>query len=212
MSFLSRVSCRPFADGTVLLVRPSSFDMELRVRDHVPGATAALSVVSLALVFGAVLGYIPQSLLPRASDGFVAAIPHVNAVLSTTAIVTIVLGVRAIRRGDVTRHRAFMLATLGLFVAFLVLYLYRVVLEGPSDFPGPATVYQFVYLPTLAVHILLAIVCIPLLYYVLLLAVSRPVEDIYGTRHRTVGRVAASLWLISFFLGDVVYALLYVVY
>ncbi|SFR60416.1 DUF420 domain-containing protein [Halogeometricum limi] len=186
--------------------------MELRVRDHVPGVAALLSLVSLALVFGAVLGYIPQSVFPRASPAVLTAVPHVNAVLSTTAIVTIVLGVRAIRRGDVARHRAFMLTTLGLFVAFLVLYLYKVVLEGTTAFPGPDVVYRFVYLPTLAVHILLAVACIPLLYYVLLLALTRPVADIYDTRHRLVGRVAASLWLVSFVLGDVVYVLLYLVY
>ncbi|RDI72779.1 DUF420 domain-containing protein [Halopelagius longus] len=186
--------------------------MERSVRDHVPSLTALLTVASLALVFGAVLGAIPETVLPRASDGVLDAIPHVNAAVSTVAIATILLGVRAIRRGNVRRHRALMVASVGLFGAFLVLYLYRIVVRGTAEFPGPEAVYQYVYLPTLAVHILLAIVCIPLVYYVLLLAVTRPVSEIYETRHRTVGRVAASLWLISFFLGNVVYALLYAVY
>jgi putative membrane protein len=186
--------------------------VQLPARNHVPAATAALSVVSLALVFGTVLGYVPESSLPRVSDGALAAIPHLNAVLSTTAIGTILLGVRAIRRGDVRRHRALMLATLALFVAFLACYLYRIALVGTAEFPGPAAVYRFVYLPTLAVHVLLAIACIPLVYYVVLLAATRPVAEIYDTRHKRVGRVAASLWLVSFLLGDVVYAMLYVVY
>ncbi|ELZ34852.1 hypothetical protein C474_00787 [Halogeometricum pallidum JCM 14848] len=186
--------------------------MELRARNHVPAATAALSAVSLALVFGTVLGYVPESSLPPASERTLAAIPHLNAVLSTTAIGTILLGVRAIRRGDVSRHRTLMLTTLALFAAFLVCYLYRIALAGTAEFPGPAAVYRFVYLPTLAVHILLAIVCIPLVNYAVLLAVTRPVSEIYQTRHRTVGRIAASLWLVSFALGDVVYAMLYVVY
>ena len=186
--------------------------MELRARDHVPAATAALSVASLALVFGAVLGYVPDSSLPRASERTLAAIPHANAVLSTTALGTILLGVRAVRRGDVARHRTLMLTTLALFAAFLALYLYRLVLVGTTAFPGPEAVYRFVYLPTLAVHILLAVVCIPLLYYVALLALTRPVADVYGTRHKRIGRVAASLWFVSFALGDVVYVLLYLVY
>ena len=104
------------------------------------------------------------------------------------------------------------MATLGLFAAFLVLYLYRLTLRGTTAFPGPDTVYQFVYLPMLAIHILLAVVCVPLLFYVLLVAVSRPVEEIYRSRHRSVGQVAAVLWLISFTLGVVVYGMLYVVY
>jgi putative membrane protein len=186
--------------------------MELRARHRVPELTVLLTAASLALVFGAALGAIPRQALPRASAAVIAAIPHVNAVVSTLAIVTIAAGVAFIRRGEVRKHRAMMLVSLLLFVVFLVLYLYKVVLEGPADFPGPATVYQFVYLPLLAIHVLLAVVCIPLLYYVLLLALTRPISDVYGTAHRTIGRVAASLWLVSFVLGNVVYALLYVVY
>ncbi|WP_423750589.1 DUF420 domain-containing protein [Salinirarus marinus] len=186
--------------------------MELRARDRVPELTVLLTAASLALVFGAVLGVVPRGIFPRASDAVVAAIPHVNAVVSTAAMFTIAAGVAFIRRGDVRKHRASMVASLFLFAVFLLLYLYKVVLEGPADFPGPASVHQFVYLPLLAVHIVLAIVCIPLLYYVSLLALTRPVSDVYDTAHRTVGRVAATLWFVSFVLGNAVYALLYVVY
>ncbi len=181
-------------------------------RERVPELTAVLTVVSLALVFGAVFGAVPREVVPRAPQSVLAAIPHVNAALSTTAIVTILAGIRFVRRGDVRRHRAAMMTSLGLFVAFLVLYLYKVTLDGTTEFPGPTGVEQFVYLPTLAIHVLLAVVCIPLLYYVVLLAVTRPVEEIRRTRHREIGRVAAVLWLVSFALGDVVYLLLYVVY
>lgn len=184
--------------------------MELRSRNHVSVLTGLLTVVSLALVFGAVFGALPG--LPRAPDPVLAAIPHVNAAVSVLAIGTIASGWRAIRRDDVDRHRAAMLLSLALFAAFLALYLYRVSLLGPSEFAGPDAVYQFVYLPVLAVHVLLAVVCIPLLYYVLLLALTRPVSELPRTNHRRVGRVAASLWLVSFTLGTVVYLLLYVVY
>ncbi len=177
-------------------------------RLRVPALAALLSIVSLALVFGAVLGFLPRALLPRI-DGLLAFIPHANAVLSLTAIVVIGSAWRAIRRGDVRRHRQGMLAGLGLFATFLVLYLYRVTLVGPTDFGGPAVVERFVYLPLLAVHILLAIVCIPLLYYVVLLGVTRSVEAIRSSPHARVGRVTVVLWLISFTLGVVVYLQLY---
>jgi putative membrane protein len=186
--------------------------MELRARDRVPELTGLLTVVALALVFGAVLGVIPRTALPRAPEWFLAAIPHVNAAVSVLAIVVILAGWRAIRRGEVTRHRNAMLAGLALFATFLVLYLYRVTLEGPADFPGPATVEQFVYFPILGIHILLAIACIPLLFYVLLLALTRPASELAGTNHPRVGRVAATLWLVSFALGTVVYLLLYVLF
>ncbi|WP_458188505.1 DUF420 domain-containing protein [Haladaptatus sp. NG-WS-4] len=186
--------------------------MESSVRNNVPALTALLTVVSLALVFGAVLGVVPRRSIPRAPETVIAAIPHVNAVISVVAIAVIGSAWREIRRGNVARHRAGMIAGLLLFVSFLGLYLYRVALEGATEFPGPEVVYQFVYLPVLAIHMLLAIVCIPLLYYVLLLALSHPVSVLPSTSHPRVGKIAASLWLVSFSLGTVVYALLYVVY
>ncbi|KAB1193856.1 DUF420 domain-containing protein [Haloferax sp. MBLA0076] len=186
--------------------------MELRARDHVRELTAILSVLSLALVFGAVLGAIPRAVIPQAPESFLNAIPHANAVISTVAIVTIVTGVRFVRRGEVERHQRMMLTSFVLFATFLVLYLYKVVVQGTAEFPGPDAVYQFVYLPTLAIHILLAVVCVPIVYYVLLLALTRPLSEVFNTQHARFGRIAASLWLISFVLGNVVYVLLYVVY
>ena len=182
------------------------------VREQVPALTAVLTVVSLALVFGAVGGAIPSALLPGAPDSVLEAIPTVNAVISAAAIGTIVAGIRAIRRGDVERHRQLMVATFGLFVAFLVLYLYRVTLVGPTDFTGPAAVETYVYFPLLAIHILLAIVAIPAVYYTLLLAASYPVAELSETNHPRAGKLAATLWLISFSLGIVVYAMLYVIW
>ncbi|WP_302081228.1 DUF420 domain-containing protein [Salinibaculum rarum] len=185
--------------------------MQLQARDRVRELTALLSIVSLAVVFATAGGLVPSGLLPRISP-LVEVIPHLNAALSATALVTIAVGVRAVKNGNIARHRAAMVATTLLFLGFLALYLYRIALEGPSAFPGPETVYQFVYLPLLAIHILLAVLSIPLVYYVLLLAVTRPVAAIRDSPHPRVGKVAASLWFISFALGIVVYALLYVVY
>lgn len=186
--------------------------MRAVVRDHVAALAAILTVASLALVFGAVLGGFPSGLLPRAPDPVLHAIPHVNAVISLLALAVITLGWHSARGGRIRRHRAAMLVAVGLFATFLGLYLYRVTLLGPTSFPGPALLYRWLYLPVLAVHITLAIICIPLVYYVLLIGVSHPVAAIPRTRHPTVGRIAASLWLVSFTLGTVVYLLLYVVY
>lgn len=186
--------------------------MEWQARDHVPALTAFLSAISLGLVFAAALQALPSWVLPPASDTILGIIPHVNAAVSAVAIVVITAAWRAIRRGRITRHRTGMLAGMVLFVTFLALYLYKVAVAGPSGFHGPAVVEQFVYLPVLAIHVLLAVACVPLLIYVLLLATTRPVAELPATNHPRVGRVAASLWLVSFALGIVVYLLLYVVY
>lgn len=181
-------------------------------RENVPLLTALLSVAALALVFGAVGGAIPSGLLPRASDGVIAAIPHFNAAVSATAIATILLGWRAIARGNVRRHRAFMVTSFALFSTFLAAYLYRLVVVGTTEFAGPEAVYTYLYLPFLAVHILLAIVCLPFVFYALLLATTHSVSELYHTRHSQAGFVAATLWLISFAMGIGVYLLLYHLY
>jgi putative membrane protein len=186
--------------------------MNRQLRDRVPQLTILLSVVSLALVFAAAGRAIPTSLLPPVPDAVLAVIPHVNAVLSLLAIATISLGVYWIRRGAVARHRAAMLTSFALFVAFLVLYLLKVAIEGPSTFTGPDWVAAFVYYPTLAIHIVLAIAAIPLVYHALLLAATHDIGELSATRHPRVGRAAAALWLISFVLGLIVYAILYVAY
>lgn len=182
-----------------------------RARGHEHALTALLTVVSLALVFGAVGGVVPADRLPQ-SDGLLGAIPHLNALLSLLAIATIVAGVRAIRRGDVSAHRRRMLGSAAIFGAFLLLYLYRVSIEGPTEFAGPDAVERFLYLPLLAVHILLAMVCLPFVYHALVLAGTHDIAELSGTAHPRVGKIAAGLWLISFTLGIAVYGMLYLVY
>lgn len=185
--------------------------MQQQVKENVPVVTGLLSVVSLALVFGAALRAIPSSVVPT-FDPLITIVPHLNAIISLTALVTISVGWYWIRQGEIKQHRVAMITSVLLFALFLVLYLYRLIHEGPKEFPGPDTIRSSVYLPLLAIHILLAIVCIPLLYYVLLLALTRPVSEIYESNHRRVARIAAPLWLVSFALGVVVYALLYIVF
>ena len=150
-------------------------ELDRRAREHVPTLAGVLSVLSLALVVGAVLQVFPAGVVPRAPAPVLDAIPHANALISLAAIGTITAGWRSIRRDAIGRHRAWMISSLCLFVVFLLLYLYKVTLVGPTPFPGPDAVYRLAYLPLLTIHIGLAIVCVPLLYYVLLLALTRPV-------------------------------------
>lgn len=186
--------------------------MKQFVRAHSLAVSAVLSTVALGLVFGAVLGWLPVGALPRASDGFLHAIPTINAVLSLTAIGTVSLGWRWARQHDIDRHRTAMLTSAGLFALFLGFYLYRIALVGTTEFAGPRAVYTYVYLPVLAIHMLLAIACVPLVIYALVLAGVHTRAELPRTNHPKIGRIAAPLWLVSFALGTVVYLLLYVLY
>lgn len=187
--------------------------MQRLSKTHVGPLTAGLSIASLALVVAAAGGFVPSTAVPAAPEWVYEAIPHVNAALSATAILTIGLGWRWIRNRDVRRHRAAMLVALALFATFLTLYCYRLIATGGAQsFPGPDAVRLYVYLPLLATHVFLALVCVPLLYYVTLLATTHSVAELPRTRHPTVGRVAATLWIVSFTLGIVVYVSLHHVY
>ncbi|WP_247728994.1 DUF420 domain-containing protein [Halovivax limisalsi] len=180
---------------------------------HVPALAALLSICSLALVVAAAGGRIPSSTVPAAPEALLSAIPTANVAISAVAIGTIAAGWRAIRRGDVSRHRRLMGLSVALFALFLSLYLYRLVATGgAAGFSGPEAVYRSVYLPILIGHVGLAMVCIPLLYYALLLALSHEVRALRETAHARVGRVVAPLWMVSFGLGIVVYLLNRVLY
>jgi len=185
-------------------------DFRAAVRDHTLSTAAVLSTVAVALVFAAALRVVPAEALPRAPSVIIDAIPHVNAAVSAVAFVLIIVGVRAIRDGNIDRHRKLMGSAFGLFVVFLVGYLYRVALIGPTEFPGTGLI-ETVYFAILGIHITLAVLSVPLLFYTLLLAWSHPVSEIPATNHRKVGKVAAPLWAISFALGVVVYLMVYVV-
>lgn len=187
--------------------------MEFRswIREHVAVSAGILSVISIALVFAAALQRLPTAAIPRV-EALLAVIPHVNAIVSLAAIGTILAGVRAIRRDDVRRHRALMLTSFALFAAFLLLYLYRVALIGPSEFSGPGVVRTYLYLPFLFVHVSLAVLCLPFVFHALLSAGTRSISSIRDSSHARAGRIAATLWVVSFSMGIVIYALLYHVY
>jgi len=181
--------------------------MRSLVRKRTVGFTVVLTVGSLALIFGVVGGVVPSSWLPQTDA--VDALPHVNAALSVFALLAIGTGIRAVRRGAIDVHRRRMGAAFVLFVAFLASYLYRITVAGTASFGGP-TVLEPVYLLVLAIHVTLAIACLPLVYYVLLLAYGYDRRELPETPHPRVGRIAATLWAVSFTLGLVVYVALYV--
>ena len=187
--------------------------MRLVTPRRVPLWTAVLSVVSLAVVFGTVGGFVPESQVPSAPAVVLDAVPTVNVGISLLAIATIGRGWRRIRRGDVDGHRRAMVGAMALFVTFLALYLYRLAaVGGATPFEGPEVVYLYVYLPVLIVHVGLAVLCLPLLFYALLLATVHSPAALRRTRHASAGRIVAPLWIASFALGIVVYLLTHVAY
>ncbi|MEM3053415.1 MAG: DUF420 domain-containing protein [Candidatus Caldarchaeum sp.] len=171
------------------------------------------SLVTLVITLAAyaALGYLllaPRE-LPETPSPLVEILPHAIAAVNSVAVVTLLSGYRAIRRRDIRLHRLLMLASFILITAFLTMYLGRLFLGGVKQFTGPQLIRDFVYLPSLAIHLGLSIVSVPLVLYNILTGLFTPVPEIgRKTRHRAVGRWAVRLWSLSLVLGVFVYFLL----
>lgn len=181
------------------------------VRDHPLAATAVLSVLGYALVIGTFAGAFPAGIYPDLSLVMVNRLADAIAVVNATATVLLVVGWRAIRRGDIDRHRRAMIGAFLLILVFLVLYLLKVGGGGTKEFVGPQGAY-YAYLAMLAVHIVLSVVAVPFVLYQVVTGLSRPVHEIPQTPHARVGRVAAGSWILSLTLGVLTYLLLNHVY
>ncbi len=168
-------------------------------------ASAALTVAAYALVIGTFAGIFTY---PDIGRGAVDVMAHAIAAVNSLALLCIVAGVYFVRKGELVRHRNLMLAATALILLFLVIYLFRVGGGGTKVFEGPGFVRSYVYLPMLAVHLVLSIAAVPLVIYAVVLGVTRPLEEVGDTLHPRVGQVAAFAWALSLFLGVVTYFML----
>lgn len=131
------------------------------------------------------------------------ALAPLNALLNAAAGALLLLGWRAIRRGDRRRHRRLMLAAVSVSAAFLASYLTRVALTGTHRFPGDGWV-RGLYLVILASHTLLAVVATPMVLRALFLGLSERFDA-----HRRLARWTFPIWLYVSATGVAVYLLLY---
>jgi putative membrane protein len=131
------------------------------------------------------------------------ALPSVNAALNAASATLVVLGFRAIKRGQRERHRALMLAAFGCSVLFLACYLTRIALTGTHRFPGEGAL-RTIYVAVLASHTVLAALAAPLVLRTLFLALRARFPD-----HRRIARATLPIWLYVSVTGVLVYVMLY---
>ena len=130
-------------------------------------------------------------------------LPGVNATLNGIATIFLSLGWIFIRRRDMRRHRACMLAafvTSGVFLASYLVYHANV---GSVPFQGRGAV-RAVYFAILITHIILAAAILPLA----LMTLSRALSQRFD-RHRRIARWTLPLWLYVSVTGVVIYVMLY---
>ncbi len=125
-----------------------------------------------------------------------------NAVLNASAAASLLAGWRAIRRGRVARHRAWMLTAFGCSVAFLVSYVVRIGLYGEMRYAGPEALHV-PYDVVLASHVLLSLPLLPMVLVTLQRGLRGRLE-----KHRAIARWTAPLWLYVSATGVLVFVTL----
>jgi uncharacterized membrane protein YozB (DUF420 family) len=130
-------------------------------------------------------------------------LPALNASLNALSTVFLSAGYVFIRRRQISRHRACMLAALITSALFLASYLVYHAHVGSVPFPGRGTV-RAIYFAILITHIILAAAIVPLVLVTVSRALSRRFD-----RHRTIARVTLPLWLYVSVTGVVIYLMLY---
>lgn len=168
--------------------------------------TAVLSVVGYALVLGTFAGLFDGA-YPSLSAGAVNFLSHLIAAINTVALLSLLAGVYFIRQREFAKHRAAMLTAFALILAFLVVYLLKIGGGFERSIVAPDLV-RAVYLVMLAVHIFLSVVSVPVVLYVVVLGLTHSPAELAETRKARVGRIAATAWILSLFLGVVTYVLL----
>ena len=126
-----------------------------------------------------------------------------NACLNLTSAVLLVAGYRFIRRRRIDLHQRCMVGAVSASGLFLVLYVVRFSLTGTHAFAGPEALRP-VYLTILFSHMFLAVVILPLVIRLLLLARRERFAA-----HRRLARWTFPMWLYVSVTGLTVYVMLY---
>lgn len=133
----------------------------------------------------------------------VTDLPAVNASLNAISSILLATGYVFIRRGQWQRHRACMIAALGVSALFLTSYLVYHFNVGSVPFQGRGAV-RVIYFAILITHVILAAAILPLA----LVTVSRGLARRFD-RHRRIARITLPLWMYVSVTGVVIYFMLY---
>lgn len=130
-------------------------------------------------------------------------LPTLNALLNTLSALFVLAGVYFIKRKEVARHRAMMLAALAASALFLTSYLYYHYQVGSVRYQGTGAIRTF-YLALLLTHTALAAAIVPMVLRTVYLALRNRIEA-----HRRLARWTFPIWIYVSVTGVIVYLMLY---
>lgn len=130
-------------------------------------------------------------------------LPTLNATLNGIAGMFLLAGFYFIRRGQIARHRASMLAAFAMSTLFLISYLIYHANVGSVPFQGQGPI-RTLYFAILITHIILAAAVPPLALITLFRGLRR--DD---ARHRRIAKITWPIWMYVSVTGVIVYLMLY---
>jgi len=128
-------------------------------------------------------------------------IPHINAVLNALTVILLVVARGYAKSGNTDAHKKAMIATLGVSVVFLVLYTGYHFGGGFAKFGGEGWV-RWVYFPILIVHVIGAIVILPLVPMAVFYAFKGQFE-----KHKRIVKWTWPIWFFVAVSGVAVYVM-----
>ena len=133
-------------------------------------------------------------------------LPFLNACLNMLSTVFLVLGWRAIRKKQISKHKKLMILAFCTSALFLSFYLYYHFTQGHFKFTGEGlkrTIYLFILGP----HILLAMIMVPMIITTFIFAFRGQLVS-----HRKLARITLPIWLYVSVTGVVLYLYIYVLF
>lgn len=162
---------------------------------------AWLIVVGVSITALALLVWIILKEPPPDSENVLTFLPLLNCVLNSICATCLVAGVLAIKKGNNETHMRWMIAAFIASTVFLVSYLLHHHLHGDTKFPPEHGMRPY-YLAILASHIVLSIVCLPMILMTFFLSLSGRLAG-----HRRIAKFTFPIWLYVSVTGVVIYVL-----
>lgn len=134
----------------------------------------------------------------------IAVFPTINATLNLLAGIFLCLGYKAIKNGDQTKHRKFMIAALCMSVLFLISYLTYHYLHGSTKYTKEGFI-RIVYFTILITHTPLAVLVVPFCITAVYFAIKGEFR-----KHVRITKWLYPVWMYVSVTGVVIYLMLYV--
>lgn len=168
-----------------------------------------LSVIGYIILFIAIFSL--SNIFPELSPSDVNLFSDIIAIINTITVVILGLGWYFIRKRDIKKHKNAMVASFLLILIFLILYIIKTGGGGTKVLLPPEEqqwVKSYIYLPILAIHLILSIISVPVVLYALVLGLTHTPKELVDTPKKKIGRIAVSAWILSLILGIVTYIIL----